>query len=40
MAKLFEKFNQEIVQSHLEVNNLLNANQFGFRDVTARHFNA
>jgi len=33
-GKLFEKVIQKLIQSHLEVNNLLNANQFGFR---ARH---
>jgi hypothetical protein len=30
-GKLFEKVLQKLIQSHLEVNNLLNANQFGFR---------
>jgi hypothetical protein len=33
-GKLFEKFIHKLIQSHLEVNNLLNANQFEFR---ARH---
>jgi hypothetical protein len=33
-GKLFEKVIQNIVQRHLDTNNLLNASQFGFR---ARH---
>jgi hypothetical protein len=33
-CKLFEKVIQKLIQSHLEANNLLNANQLGFR---ARH---
>jgi hypothetical protein len=33
-GKLFEKVIQQLIQRHLEVNNLINANEFGFR---ARH---
>jgi hypothetical protein len=32
-GKLFQKVIQKVAQRHLEINNLLNANQFGFRAV-------
>jgi hypothetical protein len=39
-SKVFERVILQIVKRHIGENNLLNASQFGFRDVTARHCNA